>query len=47
MILHANKRYATVVMTREDYDTKMRGMLGTTTCKQLKKNPQLQHKKAS
>ena len=38
-ILPADKGKATVMMTREDYDTKMRGMLSTATYKQLKKDP--------
>ena len=38
-ILPADKGNTTVMMTRENYDTKMRGMLGTTTYIQLKKDP--------
>ena len=37
-ILPADKGNATVMMTREDYDTKMSRMLSTTTYKQLKKD---------
>ena len=39
VILPADKGKATVMMNREDYDTKMRGMLSTATYKQLKKDP--------
>ena len=39
VILPADKGNATVVMTREDYNTKMRGMLETATYQQLKKDP--------
>ena len=37
--LPADKGNTTVMMTREDYDTKMRGKLSTVTYKQLKKDP--------
>ena len=37
-ILPADKGNATVMMTKEDYDMKMRGMLSTATYKQLKKD---------
>ena len=39
VILPADKGNATVVMTRGDYDSKMRGMLDTTTYRRLKKDP--------
>ena len=34
----ADKGNATVIMTREDYNTKLRGMLETATYRQLKKD---------
>ena len=37
VILPADKGNATVMMKKEDYGTKLRGVLGTTTYKQLKK----------
>ena len=39
VILPADKGNATLMMTRDDYDTKMRGILSTATYKQLKKDP--------
>ena len=39
LILLADKGNATVLMTREDYDTKMRGMIETATYRQLGKDP--------
>ena len=39
VILPADKGNATVRITREDYDRKMRGMLDTATYKRLKKDP--------
>ena len=39
VILPADKGNATVMITREDYDRKMRGMLDTATYKRLKKDP--------
>ena len=39
VILPADKGNATVMMTRENYDTKLRGMLKTATYRQLKKDP--------
>ena len=39
MILPADKGNATVMMMRDDYDTKMRGILDTATYRQLKKDP--------
>ena len=38
VILPADKGNATVMMTRENYDTKLRGMLETATYRQLKKD---------
>ena len=38
VILPADKENATVIMTREDYDTKLRGMLETAIYWQLKKD---------
>ena len=39
VILPADKGNATVMMRRDDYDTKMRGILDTATYRQLKKDP--------
>ena len=39
VILPADKGNATVMITREDYDRKMRGVLDTATYKRLKKDP--------
>ena len=39
VILPTDKGDATVMMTREDYDMKMKRMLSTVTYKQLKKGP--------
>ena len=39
MILPADKGNATMMKRRDDYDTKMRGVLDTATYRQLKKDP--------
>ena len=39
VILPADKGNTTVMITREEYDRKMRGMLNTATYKRLKKDP--------
>ena len=39
VIQPADKRNATMMMRRDDYDTKMRGILDTATYRQLKKDP--------
>ena len=39
VILPADKGNATVVMNKEDYDTKIRGMLETSTYRQLQRDP--------
>ena len=39
VILPADKGNATVLMVMEDYNTKMRGLLETTTYWRLKKDP--------
>ena len=39
VILPADKGNATVIMTKEDYDAKLRGMLDISTYKRLKRDP--------
>ena len=39
VILPADKGNATVVIKKEDYDTKIRGLLGTSTYRQLERDP--------
>ena len=39
VILRADKGNATILMTKEDYNTKVRGLLETATYQQLGKDP--------